>query len=622
MPKKANKSKSIIEKPSLLSRKDCIIMGILSFVFTILVFFRLGNFNAPETYYEINKDNHDIVIDFGGYIDVNTLHIYLGYLDNRKIALSAFNEVSGAWELISEQQNAGSVFQWNTIPINYKLRYLGIVSQDDEAIFNEFVFTGPEGIVTPINTYDYPELFDEQDLFHSTYEKTYMDGTMFDEVYHGRTGYEFVHGLPTYETTHPQLGKCIIALGIKIFGMNPFGWRFFSAIFGIIFIPLMYCFAKLISKDTFVSTCVGIFFTFDCMHYTLSRIATIDIFVAFFIVLSYYYMYKYIVEDTAYRKNTLLLNTNTLSSGDNSVSGNKDNSHRKFKYTKFMPKNVYIPLMLSGIFIGLAIATKLTGVYAALGLLIFMVAHLIKYWPNGQAFKLFLFCFFFFIILPLVFYTLAYIPAVEKYAQMGSTDMTIEFNENGLSIGYGHTGLIARTLRNTNYMLNYHKNLVAEHYYSSPFYEWPTVWKPLLAANDNVDGNNLVSSVSYMGNVLVWWGGLLGVFFCFFHAIIKKDEKAGFLFISYLVQYVPWFTVSRITFIYHYLPSAIFSMLALGYSIKILTEKKPIMKKIFMGFSIAVILMFIVFFPVISGLPVSKNWGLSLRWLPEWILVL
>lgn len=623
MPKNDNKSKSNIEKAPLLSKKDFIIIGILSFIFTILVFFRLGSFKAPETFYETNTENRDIVLDFGGYVDVNTLHIYLGNLANVKVALSAYNEVTTSWELINEEQNVGSVFQWNTVPVNYNLRYLGVVIQEEEAVFNEFVFTGPNGIVTPVNTHDYPELFDEQELFHSTYEKTYMDGTMFDEVYHGRTGYEFVHGLPTYETTHPQLGKCIIALGIKIFGMNPFGWRFFSAIFGIIFIPLMYCFCKLITKDTFVSTCVGIFITFDCMHYTLSRIATIDIFVAFFIVLSYYYMYKYIVEDTAYRKNTLLLNASPLSLNVDSTADGNVNSLKKvkIKYEKFMPKNVYIPLMLSGIFIGFAIATKLTGVYAALGLLIFMVAHLIKYWPRGQAFKTFLFCLVFFIILPLVFYTLAYIPVVEKYAQMGSTDMTFEFGENGLTIGYGHTGLIAKTLRNTNYMLNYHKNLVATHYYSSPFYEWPLVWKPLLAANDVVEGN-LVSSVSYMGNILVWWGGLLGVFFCFFRAIAKKDEKAGFLAISYLVQYIPWFSVSRITFIYHYLPSAIFSMLALGYSIKILIEKKPIMKKVFMGFSVAVILIFIIFFPVISGLPISKNWGLNLRWLPEWILVL
>jgi len=610
MPKNPNKSKIImkkedsgindnfIQKAKTLSKKDWVIIGVLSFLFAFMAFFRIGNLDAPETSYHTYKSDRDIVIDFGSYIDVYTLHVYLGNLDNRKVALSAYNEVTNSWILISEENKIGSVFQWNTVPVNYNLRYLAVVSLDDEAVFNEFVFTGPDGVILPVNTDSYSELFDEQDLFHSTTERTYMDGTMFDEVYHARTGYEFVHGLPTYETTHPQLGKCIIALGIKIFGMTPFGYRFFSAIFGILLIPLMYFFGKLITKDTFVATCVGIFVTFDCMHYTLSRIGTIDIFVALFIVTAYCFMYKYIIEDTAYRKSD-------------------------FSSDKFMPKNVYMPLMLCGISMGLAIATKLTGVYAALGLLLIMVVHLIKYWPKGQALKMFFFCFLFFIILPLVFYTLAYIPTVEKNAMLGSTDTSITFDsENGLQIGYGYTGLIARTLRNTNYMLNYHKNLVATHYYSSPFYEWPTVWMPLLASNGSVDGENITSSVSYIGNLLVWYFGFICIIYCFFRAILMKDEKAGFIFIAYIAQYIPWFFVSRITFIYHYFPCVFFLILAAGYSIKIWTEKKPILKRVFMGFSIAVIIVFFIFFPVISGLPVSKSWGFSLRLLPDWILVL
>lgn len=52
--------------------------------------------------------------------------------------------------------------------------------------------------------------------------KTYLTGTMFDEVYHGRTAYEFLHKLTTYETTHPHLGKILISFGIIAFGMNRF----------------------------------------------------------------------------------------------------------------------------------------------------------------------------------------------------------------------------------------------------------------------------------------------------------------------------------------------------------------------------------------------------------------
>lgn len=606
-----NKCKDLFKKNKYFTPLDFKIMGILTLIFTIMVFFRLGNTYAPESTYTTSYENRDIIIDFGDYISIEKLHIYLGNLDNRKLSLSAFNEVTHSWEIINSDINVSSVFQWNDVNIYYKLRYLGIVSTDEEAIFNEFVFTGPEGIITPVNTSDYPTLFDEQEKFHKSIEKTYMDGTMFDEIYHGRTGYEFVHRLPTYETTHPQFGKCLIAIGILLFGMTPFGWRFMVAIFGILFIPLMYAFAKALFKDTFVATCVGIFITFDCMHYTLSRISTIDIFVAFFIILSYYYMYQYIINDSDYRNNN---------------NG----------FEKFPPKSVYLPLGLCGIFMGLAISTKLTGVYAGVGLAVILFIHLIKYPPKKQTFRLFLFCFLFFIVLPVIMYILAYIPTVEKYAQMGYTDKTITWNENGLSIGYGYTGLLARTARNTNYMITYHKNLVAEHYYSTPWYEWPIMWMPLLAANDIYSYPDIVSSVSYIGNPLVWWTGIPCVIYTFAQAIIGifnsrkvlSEQKrarylqAQFLIIAYLASYIPWFAVSRITFIYHYLPCALFTIIMMGYTIRDIISAKQNYKTAVATYLALTIIMFFIFFPVISGLPVSKEWGLHLRWLPDWILVL
>lgn len=596
----------------ILCKTDYILMGILCLLFSVMVFFRIGNLKAPQTSYNMTQENREIVLDFGGYIPISQMQVYLGYTANTHFVLSAFNEVTGEWEIVNDTAAAGSVFQWNGIDVNWKLRYLGIVCTDEEAELLEIAFRDTDGnAIIPLNTTDYPTLFDEQELIFDTEEKTYMDGTMFDEVYHGRTGYEFVHALPTYETTHPQLGKCLIALGIRIFGMTPFGMRFFVALFGIAFIPLMYIFAKRLFDNTFVAFSVGMLMTFDCMHYTLSRIATIDIFVAFFIVATYYFMYVYFVNDAEYRKNPVT--------------------------DSFPPSRVYMPLAMSGIMLGFAVSTKLTGVYAGVGLAVMLLIHLLKYPPKKQTGRLFGFCLLFFILFPLVIYTLAYIPVVEEYAQMGSTDKAVFWNENGLNIGYGYTGLLARTVRNTNYMINYHRNLVAQHYYASPFYEWPFIWKPLLAANDSVDSIGKVSSVSYMGNPAIWWVEIPCLVYVLLSAIengvlsirgrIKKtgekyDIIPAFLIVAYLAQYIPWIGVSRLTFIYHYFPSAIFGMLIIGYVIAEITKKNAKAKWgicIYLGITV---MLFAVFFPVISGLPVSREYGISLRWLPEWILAL
>ena len=555
--------------------KDFICASVLTFVFAVLALFRLGNTYAPQSCYSADSDNRDIVLDFGSYIDVSSISFFLGNLNTRHFSLSAFNEVTGAWEVINGEAVAESVFAWNKIDVNYNLRYLGIVCTDDQAVLNELVVQGPDGqILTPDNADAYPALFDEQEMFPEV--KTYMTGTMFDEVYHGRTAYEFLHGLTTYETTHPHLGKILISLGVLIFGMTPFGWRIMSVLFGILIIPLMYLFAKKLFKDIYAATATTALLAFDCMHYTLSRIATIDIFAAFFILLMYYYMFRYLEADHQYR-----MTKNALTDS-------------------FLPKPVYTALALSGISMAFGIATKWTGVYAGMGLAILFIWHTIVHYPKGQVLKLFFFCCGFFILIPLIVYTLCFIPVV----------------------GYSpYKNLIDKVVQGTIYMFNYHSTLVAEHYYSSPFYEWPVIWMPLLDANDAVSATK-VSSVSCMGNPLIWWAGIPCVFYTFYCWIFKRDKKAGFLVIAYLAQYVPWMSVGRITFIYHYFPAILFVILMMGYTIEKIKARFSWGKKATAIYLAAAVICFFLFFPVVSGLPVSKEWGLHLRWLKDWILVL
>lgn len=558
-----------------LTRTDYICMSVLALLFTVIAFFRLGNTYAPSSSYMTDTVNRDIVLDFGEYTDIGSISIFLGNLNTRHFSISAFNEVTNEWQVINGDAIAESVFAWNKIDLNYRLRYLGIVATDDTAVINEIVATGSDGsLLVPVNAADYPALFDEQEMMPES--KTYMTGTMFDEIYHGRTAYEFLHGLVTYETTHPHLGKILISVGILLFGMNPFGWRFISVIFGILLIPLMYLFAKKIFKNTFIATAATGLLTFDCMHYTLSRIATIDIIAAFFILLMYYYMYRYFVEDSRYR---------ALSSS---------------MQDKFPPKSVYLPLALSGISMGLGIATKWTGVYAGAGLAVLFIWYTITHFPKKQTLKLFFFCCLFFIVVPLIMYTLCFIPVV----------------------GYSeYSGLIDKTIQGTKYMFDYHANLVAEHYYSSPFYEWPVIWMPLLDACDEVNAS-MSSCVSTMGNPAIWWFSIPCQLYVLFRWIFKRDQKAGFLCIAYLAQYVPWMSISRITFIYHYFPASLFMILMTGYALLHVKEHFSWGKKAITAYLVIALVCFFIFFPLISGLPVSREYGYSVRWLKDWILVL
>ena len=60
----------------------------------------------------------------------------------------------------------------------------------------------------------------------------------------------------------------------------------------------------------------------------------------------------------------------------------------------------------------------------------------------------------------------------------------------------------------------------------------------------------------------------------------------------------------------------------MGYTMAHLRERFSWGTKAIAAYLAAAVLCFFIFFPVISGLPVDKEYGLSLRWLKEWILVL
>ena len=83
-------------------------------------------------------------------------------------------------------------------------------------------------------------------------------------------------------------------IGIKLFGMTPFGWRFMGAVMGVLMLPVMYLLAKQLTKRTDLSCIAMALLALDSMHFTQTRIATIDSYVVFFIMVMYLFMIRYV----------------------------------------------------------------------------------------------------------------------------------------------------------------------------------------------------------------------------------------------------------------------------------------------------------------------------------------
>ena len=116
---------------------------------------------------------------------------------------------------------------------------------------------------------------------------------VFDEVYYVngaqdylRDGVETAAGKAEF-VVHPPIGKWMIALGIKIFGDDPFGWRFSAALIGTISIFLIYLVARKLFHSEKLGLIAAALMSLDGLHLVMSRTALLDIFLMFFILLSF-----------------------------------------------------------------------------------------------------------------------------------------------------------------------------------------------------------------------------------------------------------------------------------------------------------------------------------------------
>lgn len=96
---------------------------------------------------------------------------------------------------------------------------------------------------------------------------------------------------------HPPLGKLFILWGINIFGINFFGARIFSLIAGSLSIVLVFIIGKtLFSKK--IGILAAILLALDPLWGAFSKMAMLDIYLSFFVLLSTFYLWNYFKNPT------------------------------------------------------------------------------------------------------------------------------------------------------------------------------------------------------------------------------------------------------------------------------------------------------------------------------------
>lgn len=591
--------------PSRLKKADYACLLLITFFYSCFALYDLGDRQAPSTSLDLKKGESILLeFDLAPEQEIKAIAYYIAPPHRQFFTLT-----EGDSQVILQ-----NVFTWQMTALAPDLSasgQIGLTLESDSASLLELVFLDEAGkALVPVNSEEYPALFDEQSLYPG--ESSFRDSMYFDEIYHARTAYEFLKELPAYENTHPPLGKLFIAAGVAVFGMTPFGWRIAGTLFGIAMIPLVYLFARRLTGNMPLAALGCLLFSFDFMHFTQTRLATIDVYITFFVILMYYFMYRYTqlsFYDTPLRK-------------------------------------TFLPLGACGVCMGLGIACKWTGVYAGIGLALIFFGTVFRRYreycyakenPRGSTesishsavvnsflpniLRTFLFCLLFFVAVPALLYLLSYLPFSD-----GTND-----------------NLFVRMLHNQEYMFRYHSGLNSSHPYSSPWYQWPVMYRPIWYYSRIVTGSpgagGLREGISAFGNPLVWWPGIPAALYVLYRSLAgdkprknrsaaipgaqKKDSTAAFLLTGYLAQYLPWFFVTRVTFIYHYFPSVVFVVLMILFSLSKLRHrmKRKTFTALLFLYGASSFGLFLLYYPVLSGQPVASAFvDRFLRWFPSWVL--
>ena len=546
------------EKSLPYTLREILLLCAATAVLAGLSFAYLGDTTAPQTL--LDAQGQTITFSTQTQQYVQQIWIYPGISYGGRVTIT---DADTNTVVVNQELNYATCFQWKA----YVLPQAGhtYTIQLENAQLIELAFKANGNTVKASS--DRPMVVDELHLVPETISQ--LNSMYFDEIYHARTGFEFLNKLPVYETTHPPLGKDFIALGIAMFGMTGFGWRFFGTLFGVFILPALYLFVRQLSRRKGIAAFAAVLIFFDFMRYSQSRIATIDTYVVFFILLCAWFM-------TWYCQSVL---------------------------EKGVQKSI-LPMALCGISFGLAIASKWTGFYAGAGLAVVYFAVLfLRYKQKQSDFSSEFWaaigggCLFF-VVIPFAIYMASYLPYFIRESDFGLQKWWI-----------------CQTT-----MYNYHSTLQSTHPYQSAWYTWLVDYRPVWYYY-NHQGESY-ASISGMINPIISWLSSAALVYTIVQVVRRKATRAQVLtLVFFAAQLLPWVLVTRCTFLYHYFPSLVFAVTLLALAVQQLTHDRPHLRKVScITITAAAAVLFVWFFPALSGLPIGAQWAQSMKWFDSWVL--
>jgi dolichyl-phosphate-mannose-protein mannosyltransferase len=426
---------------------------------------------------------------------------------------------------------------------------------------------------------------------------------------------------------HPPLGKWMIALGEKAFGAaSPFGWRVSSAVCGTLICVMVAGIAQVLWGRPVWTFVAGVLMSVESLDFVLSRLSLLDIFVAFWAVLGFLCLVldrRWIERRTPPEEELGAL-----------PAPPPDPDEPVLQRSRRVPSPVWRPWRFAaGASFGAAASVKWSGAYAIVGAVILTAA-----WetsrrrrdgasPTSALLRAFMWESFgvllAFLITPAAVYMATWLPWFHHFGWSFG-----EWWANQVATWDYHRGLTWTSLDAKTHQYT------PNHPYFSHAYSWLLMARPVsMFAKRYGDTQREVLAI---GNPAIFWASAFTIPYLVWKWWGRhKDWRAGWILIAFASQYFPWFAVSRPQFFFYMSPVTPFLALAAAYAVRDLSDmaivlrdpetgtlirstKHPYRPLVWIYLALAVGL-FVWFYPVLVGEPVSLTHWHLIVWFRSWI---
>ena len=420
---------------------------------------------------------------------------------------------------------------------------------------------------------------------------------IFDETYYAKDACFYLGGAASlcktdYEITyvHPPLAKWLIAIGIRLFGFDSFGWRIVSVIAGTITIALLYLLARKILRSTLGAVLASGLLAIDLLHFVQSRVAMLDVFVPLFGVAAFLFL--------AYDRDRLI---------ERLDHPPPEEERKRSPLLALVDRPWRVAAGLAG---GAATACKWSGLMVLAAVIVLSIAwevgarrRIYDDWGHAvtrtlveeiPSIALWL------VLVPLLLYMVTYVGRVE------GPFFAWPWTEGGWVNNWYH-------LQGTMY--DFHHKLSATHSYQSPPWSWLLLKRPVSYYYETTPAGE-PREIMATGSPFVWWSSILAVLYTGVTWVRNRDmrDAAGLIFAGFVLTYLTWVAIGLIppgrpaVFIFYLLPTVPFMYLAIAYVAVRIGESWEARAAVAI-FAAGAVGLFLFYFPIATGQPLSqKSW--------------